>query len=95
MKSKERQVDYTELINGYNEIITTNNLELELLTEQDFRKIDSILGRSNYILNTLGKSYRYYNCVDIDEEDKKELEGLLDVEPGVYSSELFLKIILY
>lgn len=91
LKSKERQVDYTELINGYNEIITTNNLELELLTEQDFRKIDSILGRSNYILNTLGKSYRYYNCVDIDEEDKKELEGLLDVEPGVYSSELFFK----
>lgn len=91
LKSKERQVDYTELMNGYNEIITTNNLELELLTKQDFRKIDSILGRSNYILNTLGKSYRYYNCMDIDEEDKKELEDLLDVEPGVYSSELFFK----
>lgn len=91
LKKLEKQVDFYELRNIYNNIIEEYSLDLDLIPEKEFRNIDAILGRSIYVLNTKGRNYRYYNCNDIDEEEKEELTKLLDIEPGVYSSELFFK----
>ena len=43
-------MEYTEIMAEYNRIIETNSLDMELIDESDFRNIDSILNRSNYVL---------------------------------------------
>ena len=89
LKKIEKQVDFDELRIIYNNLINEYSLDLVPIEEEDFRNIDSVLGRNDFVLNTRGRVYRFYNCKDIDEDDKKELENLLDVDPGVYSAELF------
>lgn len=91
LKKEDRRVEYNELMSNYNQIITEYNLNLDMITKEDFRNIDTRLTRTNFILDTIGKSYRYYNCNDLEEEDIKELKEMLNVEPGIYSSELFFK----
>ena len=75
----------------YNKIIDENDLELDKISLRDYRNIDSILNRNQCVLNTLGSFYRYYNCNDLDQDDYNELKKLFDIEPGVYSAELFFK----
>lgn len=89
LKKEDKRVEYEDVMNNYNQIINDFNLNLEPLKESDFRNIDSRLTRTNFILDTIGKSYRYYNCNDIEEEDIEELKKMFDIEPGIYSSELF------
>lgn len=91
LKMADARVDYDELIENYNKIIKTYNLDLETLTKDDYRNINARLTRTNYILDTIGKSYRYYNCNDVEEEDILELKNMFKIEPGVYSAELFFK----
>lgn len=89
LKKEDKRVEYEDVMNNYNQIINDFNLNLEPLKESDFRNIDSRLTRTNFILDTIGKSYRYYNCNDIEQEDIEELKKMFDIEPGIYSSELF------
>jgi len=91
LKKEDRQVEYSELIENYNKIVQEFDLQLETLTEEDARNVDSILGRSDYVLNTFGRYYRYFDTNDVEEELKAELKDLLNIEPGIYSSELFFK----
>ena len=76
LKKEDRRVEYEDLIINYNKIISEYNLDLDILTQKDFRNIDSRLTRTNYILDTIGKNYRYYNCNDIEEDDIKELKHI-------------------
>lgn len=89
LKQEDKRVEYEDVMNNYNKVIKDYNLNLEPLKESDFRNIDSRLTRTNFILDTIGKSYRYYNCNDIEDEDIQELKKMFEIEPGVYSSELF------
>lgn len=89
LKKIEKQVDFNELRTIYNNIIDEYSLDLVPIEEEEFRNVDSVLGRNDFVLNTRGRVYRYYNCKDIDEENIKELGNLLDIDPGVYSAELF------
>ena len=89
LKKADRRVDYEELMESYNSIIKEYSLKLDFLTEKDFRNIDARLTRTNLILDTIGKSFRYYNCNDLEEQDINELKEMFNIEPGVYSSELF------
>ncbi|MCI8487015.1 MAG: hypothetical protein HFJ20_08245 [Clostridia bacterium] len=91
LKREDRRVEFDELMTNYNQIITDYNLNLDLIAKEDFRNIDTRLTRTNFILDTIGKSYRYYNCNDVEEEDILELKEMFDIEPGVYSAELFFK----
>ena len=89
LKQSEKAMEYTEIMAEYNRIIETNSLDMELIDESDFRNIDSILNRSNYVLCDAGRYYRYYDIDALDDNDIKSLEDMLDVEPGDYSSEFF------
>lgn len=89
LKNIDKRVDYDDVMNNYNQIIKEYNLNLEPLTKSDLRNIDNRLNRTDFVLDTIGKSYRYYNCTDIEEEDIQEIKKMFDIEPGVYSSELF------
>ena len=91
LKASDNQVDYETIMLKYNKIIDENDLELDKISLRDYRNIDSILNRNQCVLNTLGSSYRYYNCNDLDQDDYNELKKLFDIEPGVYSAELFFK----
>ena len=89
LKQSEKAMEYSEIMSEYNKIIENNNLEIDLISEADFRNIDSILNRSNYVLCDAGRYYRYYDIDALDEEDVNALQKMLDVEPGDYSSEFF------
>lgn len=91
LKVKDRQVEYREIMQTFNNIIDENSLDLEKIHEENFHNIDAVLNRNDLVLNTFGKAYRYYDCKNIEEEDLKELKTLFDIEAGVYSSELFFK----
>ena len=91
LKNEDRQVEYDELKDGYNKIVDNYNLKLDYLKEDDARNIDAILGRTEDILNTLGRYYRYYDLNELDSANIHELRELLDTEPGVYSSEVFFR----
>ena len=91
LKKEDKRVEYEDVMNNYNQIINDYDLNLEPLKENDFRNIDTRLTRTNFILDTIGKSYRYYNCNDLEEEDIEELKKMFDIEPGIYSAELFFK----
>lgn len=91
LKKEDRRVEYDEMILNYNQIISEYNLNLDMLTKDDFRNIDSRLTRTNFILDTLGKNYRYYNCNDIESEYIEELKEMFNIEPGIYSAELFFR----
>lgn len=89
LKQSEKAMEYSEIMSEYNKIIEINNLDIDLISEADFRNIDSILNRSNYVLCDVGRYYRYYDIDELDEEDVNALQKMLDVEPGDYSSEFF------
>lgn len=89
LKQSEKVMEYSEIMSEYNKIIENNNLDVDLISEADFRNIDSILNRSNYVLCDAGRYYRYYDIDALDEEDVNALQKMLDVEPGDYSSEFF------
>lgn len=89
LKQSEKAMEYSEIMSEYNKIIEINNLDIDLISEADFRNIDSILNRSNYVLCDVGRYYRYYDIDALDEEDVNALQKMLDVEPGDYSSEFF------
>lgn len=89
LKCSNRSLEFSEIINEYNRIINSNNIDIELLDESDFRNVDSILNRSMYVLCDAGRYYRYYNVDVLDENVKQSLQNMLDVESGDYSSEFF------
>lgn len=89
LKKEDKRVEYEDVMNNYNQIINDYNLNLEMLSKNDLRNIDNRLNRTDFILDTIGKNYRYYNCNDIEEEDIQELKKMFEIEAGVYSSELF------
>ena len=60
-----------------------------MLTESDFRNIDSILGRMPEVLCSVGRYYRYYDIKALEESDIEELKNMLQVDPGDYSAEYF------
>lgn len=89
IKKFNKLVEYSDIINEYNRLIQTYNLSLEILTEDDFRNIDSILERMPCILCSAGRYYRYYDIDVLEASDIGELKEMLRVEPGDYSSEYF------
>lgn len=89
LKKVEKRINYSELIEIYNSLIIEYKLDLQLLSSENFRYVDSSLTKTNFVLDTVGKTYRYYNCNDIDEGDLEELKDMLDTNPGVYSTEAF------
>lgn len=91
LKNVNVSVEYSELISQYNKIIDDYNLELEPLTEDDFRNIDRILSQSTNVLCDSGRYYRYYNTDELDTEDIFGLEQILNVDSGGYSTEFFYK----
>ncbi len=89
VKKFKKLVEYNDIIEEYNFLIEKNNLNLELLTESDFRNIDSILGRMPEVLCSVGRYYRYYDIKALEESDIEELKNMLQVDPGDYSAEYF------
>lgn len=89
LKQSNKSMEYSDIVNEYNNIINSNNLDLDVIGESDFRNIDSILNRSMYVLCDAGRYYRYYNIDVLDENDISSLQKMLEVEPGDYSSEFF------
>lgn len=89
LKQSKKAMEYSEIMNEYNKIIEFNNLDIDLISEADFRNINSILNRSNYVLCDAGGYYRYYDINALDEEDVNALKKMLDVDPGDYSTEFF------
>lgn len=89
IKRFNKTVEYSEIIDEYNKLIKNFSLNLEELSEQDFRNIDSILNRMQNILCGAGKYYRYYDINALEENDITELNNMLNVEPGDYSAEFF------
>ena len=61
LKQSEKAMEYSEIMSEYNKIIENNNWDIDLISEADFRNIDSILNRSNYVLCDAGRYYRYYD----------------------------------
>lgn len=90
LKNNDSQVSIENLVGIYNGIVQEKQV-LTPISKDEYRNLDSVLSRNAYVLNTIGRSYRYYNCDDVDSENIEELKKLLDVEPGVYSTELFFK----
>lgn len=90
LKNNDSQVSIEDLVRIYNSIVEENKV-LTPISEEEYRNLDSVLSRNSYVLNTIGRFYRYYNCDDVDSENIEKLKKLLDVEPGVYSTELFFK----
>ncbi len=91
LKKIDKRVTYEEVMENYNQIIKEYNLNLEPLTEEDFPNINLKLTRTDLILDTIGRSFRYYNCGDIEEQDINALKEMFNIGPGIYSSELFFK----
>lgn len=89
LKSHNNSVEYDELINQYNNLIMTNDLSLDLLSETDFRNVDRVLNSSINVLCGFGRYYRYYNTEELDDDDILELKEMLDVDAGDYSAEFF------
>ena len=89
LKQSDKSLEYSEIMNEYNKIIDDNNLDLEKISDSDFRNIDSILNRSVYVLCDAGRYYRYYDIDALDENDLQSLREMMNVEPGDYSSEFF------
>lgn len=89
LKQSDKSLEYSEIMNEYNKIIDDNNLDLEKISDSDFRNIDSILNRSAYVLCDAGRYYRYYDIDALDENDLQSLREMMNVEPGDYSSEFF------
>lgn len=89
LKQSDKSLEYSEIMNEYNKIIDNNNLDLEKISDSDFRNIDSILNRSAYVLCDAGRYYRYYDIDALDENDLQSLREMMNVEPGDYSSEFF------
>lgn len=89
LKQSDKSLEYSEIMNEYNRIIDNNNLDLEKISESDFRNIDSILNRSVYVLCDAGRYYRYYDVDALDNDDLQSLREMMNVEPGDYSSEFF------
>lgn len=92
LKKEDRLLSLDEVFNIYNEIIDEYELnylekfDINLLT--DVRKIDSTLSKSKYIISDTSRTYKYYCIEDIDENDKRYLKSLLNLDAGDYSSEL-------
>lgn len=94
MKNTERRVYIDEILSEFNRVVQEFNLEeLErpLCGDNDKRTIDAMLNKSYYVLTTIGDGYRYFNCFDIEENTKNELENLLDLEDGFYSTLFFFE----
>ena len=89
IKRFNKTIEYSEIIDEYNKLIKNFSVNLEELSEQDFRNIDSILNRMQNILCGAGKYYRYYDINALEENDITELNNMLNVEPGDYSAEFF------
>jgi len=89
LKKVEKRIEYSELIEIFNSLINEYKLDLQPLSSENFRYIDSSLTKTNFVLDTVGTTYRYYNCNDIDKEDLEDLKELLNTNPGVYSTEAF------
>ena len=89
LKNNNNFVEYDELVNQYNDLIITNNLSLDLLSETDFRNVDRVLSSSVNVLCGFGRYYRYYNVEELDDDDILELQEMLNVDVGDYSAEFF------
>ncbi|MBQ9853778.1 MAG: hypothetical protein IJO57_01960 [Bacilli bacterium] len=74
IKKFNKLVEYSDIINEYNRLIQNSNLRLEILTEDDFRNINSILERMPCILCSAGRYYRYYDMDALEENDIDELK---------------------
>ena len=89
IKKYNKLVEYSEIIEEYNAIIKQFSLDIDPLSENDFRNIDSILNRMQCVLCSIGRYYRYYNIESLEESHILELHDMLKVEPGDYSAEFF------
>ena len=93
MKFKGIQTPVNEIVELYNEFIKNHNLEgeFEYLNEESYRSVEGLLGRIRNIIGSYNKKYRYYDISKLSYDDIKRLAELLDLEPGIYSTELFIK----
>lgn len=89
LKNESKSLQYDELMDKYNNIIATNGIDMSQLSKSDMRNIEARIDRNNYILNTIGNGYRYFNILELDDYYISELRKLLNTEAGAYSAELF------
>lgn len=89
LKNESQSLQYDELMDKYNNIIITNGINIPQLSKNDMRNIEARIDRNNYILNTIGNGYRYFNISELDDYYISELRKLLNTEAGAYSTELF------
>ena len=89
LKEIEDKISYIKIKELYNMIIDKYSLDLPKYLNTDIRNIEGILNRSCFVLMSFGKKCRYYDINNIENNIKEELMQLLNIEPGIYSSELF------
>ena len=92
LRYKNQQIDIDEIIILYNEFLNKYNLqnELEYLTKESYRNIEGILDRSRNVISSYNRKYRYYEITKLSKEQILNLEELLKLESGIYSTELFI-----
>lgn len=91
IKKYRDTISYDDLMIEYNKSLVEYNLsDIEKITKSDFRNIDSILSRSNYVLCDAGRYFRYYDYDALDEDDYQDIINmLLSCDSGDYSTEFF------
>ncbi len=93
LKLENNQIHLNELISKYNNVISNDfkGYNFECINANNTRTIEGVLDRSNYVLTSYNRYYRYYDLESLTEEDILSLKELLNVQDGIYSSDIFFR----
>lgn len=89
LKLENRQIQIKELLEIYNKIVKKYFFDTSLVKIESDRVVEGCLDRSNYVIQSLNRKYRYYDYSLITEEEKRRLEEMLEVTDGMYTSRFF------
>lgn len=94
LKLSKKQMDLKDLCIKYNEIILEENFLSAGLEKMDLNNLhtaEALLTRTNNIIVSFNRRYRYFDYDSLDQKDLIFLYNMLNVNDGVYSSEWFFK----
>jgi len=89
--TENRLLNVEEIIEIYNKLVQNDykDTKLEIVDQESFRNVEAMLSRSDKVVATYNRKYRYYNFNLLTESDKNNLKNMLEVKNGIYSAEYF------